>query len=300
MLNAFPGITQSAVTDIEVKQDARVIMAFYTAPDPVDPAALEAYVTDNLAAYKRLAWLLPPRRAADRRERKTPASRIAADVQGQTWSSLISFPTRSALGAISGKPFWIRRLPSARTIRFRSIGIPSNSIPTCRREGMDRREYLEAKFGGQEGAVQAYLPVVEKAKEAGLDINFEGIDRTPNTLDAHRLIHWAGIEDRLFVVDALFKAYFVDGRDIGDPRRSGRYRRFPAAWMPALCCACLPTEEDRRDIVDPRCRCARHGGDVCSYVHRGQPACGFPAHSRQISGSRCWMISWNRNAAQQA
>ncbi len=53
VLNAFPGITQAAVTDIEVKQDARVIMAFYTAPDPVDPAALEDYVTQNLAAYKR-------------------------------------------------------------------------------------------------------------------------------------------------------------------------------------------------------------------------------------------------------
>ena len=53
VLNAFPGITQSAVTDIEVKTDARIIMAFYTAPEPLDPAALEAYVTDNLAAYKR-------------------------------------------------------------------------------------------------------------------------------------------------------------------------------------------------------------------------------------------------------
>jgi acyl-coenzyme A synthetase/AMP-(fatty) acid ligase len=53
VLNAFPGITQAAVTDIEVKQDARVIMAFYTAPEPVDPAALEAYVAENLAAYKR-------------------------------------------------------------------------------------------------------------------------------------------------------------------------------------------------------------------------------------------------------
>jgi len=53
VLNAFPGITQAAVTDIEVKQDARVIMAFYTAPEPVDPASLEAYVAENLAAYKR-------------------------------------------------------------------------------------------------------------------------------------------------------------------------------------------------------------------------------------------------------
>ena len=84
--------------------------------------------------------------------------------------------------------------------------------------GMDRRAYLEAKFGGQEGAVKAYMPVVEHAKAAGLEINFEGIKRTPNTLDAHRLIHWAGIENaQNAVVDALFAAYFQEGRDIGDP-----------------------------------------------------------------------------------
>ncbi|MRU13844.1 DsbA family oxidoreductase [Roseovarius sp. A21] len=94
---------------------------------------------------------------------------------------------------------------------------PFQLNPDMPREGMDRRAYLEAKFGGQEGAVQAYLPVVEKAREAGLNINFEAIERTPNTLDAHRLIHWAGIEDRqMAMAVALFKAYFEDGRDIGD------------------------------------------------------------------------------------
>ena len=83
--------------------------------------------------------------------------------------------------------------------------------------GLDRRAYLEAKFGGKEGAVKAYAPVVEHAEKAGLTINFEAIKMTPNTIDAHRLIHWAGIEQRqTFVVDLLFKAYFVDGRDIGD------------------------------------------------------------------------------------
>ncbi len=82
--------------------------------------------------------------------------------------------------------------------------------------GMDRRAYLEAKFGGKEGAVKAYAPVVEHAEAAGLTINFEGIERTPNTLDAHRLIHWAGIEQKQTqIVDALFEAYFVEGRDIG-------------------------------------------------------------------------------------
>jgi predicted DsbA family dithiol-disulfide isomerase len=83
--------------------------------------------------------------------------------------------------------------------------------------GMDRRAYLEGKFGGQQGAVKAYAPVVEHAENAGLKINFEGMQRTPNTLDAHRLIHWAGIEGRqTAAVSALFRAYFVDTRDIGD------------------------------------------------------------------------------------
>lgn len=83
--------------------------------------------------------------------------------------------------------------------------------------GMDRRAYLEGKFGGKDGAVQAYAPVVENAEKAGLSINFDKMLRTPNTLDAHRLIHWAGIEGRqTAAVSALFKAYFEDGRDIGD------------------------------------------------------------------------------------
>jgi predicted DsbA family dithiol-disulfide isomerase len=84
--------------------------------------------------------------------------------------------------------------------------------------GMDRREYLEHKFGGREGALTAYAPVVEHAERAGLTLNLDRIERTPNTIDAHRLIHWAGVEGRQTPVAlALFRAYFVDGRDIGDP-----------------------------------------------------------------------------------
>ena len=83
--------------------------------------------------------------------------------------------------------------------------------------GMDRRAYLEGKFGGKDGAVKAYAPVVQAAEAAGLSINFEGMKRTPNTIDAHRLIHWAGIEARQsFVVQRLFETYFRDARDIGD------------------------------------------------------------------------------------
>jgi predicted DsbA family dithiol-disulfide isomerase len=96
--------------------------------------------------------------------------------------------------------------------------------------GMDRRDYLEHKFGGREGAVRAYAPVLEHAERAGLTLNFDRIVRTPSTLDAHRLIHWAGIEGRQTPVAlALFRAYFVDGRDIGDPTRSARSRRVRAS-----------------------------------------------------------------------
>ncbi len=94
---------------------------------------------------------------------------------------------------------------------------PFQLNPEMPREGMDRRAYLEGKFGGKEAAVRAYAPVVEHGEKAGLTINFEAMQRTPNTLDAHRLIHWAGIEGRQTeAVDALFDAYFVQARNIGD------------------------------------------------------------------------------------
>ena len=94
---------------------------------------------------------------------------------------------------------------------------PFQLNPEMPDNGMDRRAYLEGKFGGKEAAVKAYAPVVEYAEKLGLNINFEGMKRTPNTLDAHRLIHWAGIEQKQNqAVDALFTAYFVEARDIGD------------------------------------------------------------------------------------
>lgn len=94
---------------------------------------------------------------------------------------------------------------------------PFQLNPEMPPEGMDRRAYLEGKFGGQEKAVKAYMPVIEEAAASGVEINLEAIKRTPNTMNAHRLIHWAGLEGKQSaVVDRLFRAYFVEGRDIGD------------------------------------------------------------------------------------
>jgi predicted DsbA family dithiol-disulfide isomerase len=93
---------------------------------------------------------------------------------------------------------------------------PFQLNPDMPREGMDRGAYLEAKFGGKAEAVAVYARIAEHAEAAGLAIDFGAMRRTPNTIDAHRLIHWAGIEGRQsMVVDALFAAYFMQGRDIG-------------------------------------------------------------------------------------
>ena len=93
---------------------------------------------------------------------------------------------------------------------------PFQLNPDMPADGMDRRDYLEAKFGGKDQAVAVYSRIAEAAEAAGLAIDLGSIARTPNTLDAHRLIHWAGLEGRqTAVVSALFRAYFQEGRDIG-------------------------------------------------------------------------------------
>ena len=94
---------------------------------------------------------------------------------------------------------------------------PYQLNPDMPAEGMERTTYLEAKFGGRAAAAQAYAPVLERAEAEGLNIDFPAIVRTPNTMNAHRLIEWAGAEGRQDAVAmALFRAYFDEGRDIGD------------------------------------------------------------------------------------
>ncbi len=93
---------------------------------------------------------------------------------------------------------------------------PYQLNPDMPREGMDRRQYLETKFGGPERAAEVYGAITEAAEAAELTIDFGAISRTPNTLDAHRMIHWAAVEGHQgAVVDGLFAAYFRDHRDIG-------------------------------------------------------------------------------------
>jgi predicted DsbA family dithiol-disulfide isomerase len=83
--------------------------------------------------------------------------------------------------------------------------------------GMDRRAYLVAKFVGEEAVDRAEAMLIERAAAAGVPMRFDLCRRAVNTIDAHRLIHWAGLEGRQdAVVSGLFAAYFAEGRDISD------------------------------------------------------------------------------------
>lgn len=116
-----------------------------------------------------------------------------------------------------GKAKLDRALEAAPEHPFEIQWRPFQLNPDMPAEGMDRREYLEWKFGGREGAIKVYGEIAKTAEETGLDIAFEKIKRTPNTLNAHRLIRWAQVEEKQSqVVSQLFKRYFREGQDISD------------------------------------------------------------------------------------
>ncbi len=94
---------------------------------------------------------------------------------------------------------------------------PFQLNPDMPKGGLDRKTYLEAKFGGPERATQIYDAIRQAGGGEGIDFAFDKISRTPNTIDSHRLIHWAGeagLQDAL--VEVLFHRYFEEGADIGD------------------------------------------------------------------------------------
>ncbi|MEM1364910.1 MAG: DsbA family oxidoreductase [Pseudomonadota bacterium] len=101
------------------------------------------------------------------------------------------------------------------SVRWRPYQLDATLPP----EGKDRRKYLEDKFGGPERADEIYGRIEKAGKSEKLAFAFDKIAVSPNTLDAHRLIRWAGgvseqMQDK--VVEALFDAFFMQGLHIGD------------------------------------------------------------------------------------
>ncbi|QEL16671.1 DsbA family oxidoreductase [Limnoglobus roseus] len=99
------------------------------------------------------------------------------------------------------------------TVRWHPFELNPNMPP----EGAERRAYRIKKFGSWERSLELDAQVGRAFAGEGLAFNAEQMARTPNTFDAHRIIWLAGekgVQDA--VVEALFKAYFTDGRDLSD------------------------------------------------------------------------------------
>lgn len=95
--------------------------------------------------------------------------------------------------------------------------LPFELNPDMPPSGADRREHYAAKFGDGPRAAHMQQALEEAGRDAGIAFDFHHMKRIPNTRGSHRLIMWAesaGVQNK--IVEALFKAYFLEGRDIGD------------------------------------------------------------------------------------
>ena len=114
--------------------------------------------------------------------------------------------------------------------------------PEMPRGGLPRSEYLTRKYGGEERARRLHAAITEVARQEGLVLRLDLIARTPASLDAHRLVRFAARQGfAREAVEALFSAYFQEGRDIGE-----------AGELAAIAGAIgLPAAEARRFLAGP-------------------------------------------------
>lgn len=126
---------------------------------------------------------------------------------------------------------------------------PFQLNPDMPAEGVDKRQYLAARFGGEDQLDQIHARLAALAKPAGVEMDPDKPNRIPNTLNAHRLIHWAGLEQRQTpVVAALMRAYWRDGRDIGAAEELADIAA-GAGMDRAVVARLLASDADRDDIA---------------------------------------------------
>ena len=101
-------------------------------------------------------------------------------------------------------------------IEFEISWKPYELHPEIPQNGYDKKLYLEQKFGNSYGRQSPYKQIEEIGSSLGFEFNFSKTKRIPNTFNAHRLL-WKAEKDGLQteLSQALFKAYFTDGRDVG-------------------------------------------------------------------------------------
>jgi predicted DsbA family dithiol-disulfide isomerase len=131
------------------------------------------------------------------------------------------------------------------SVRWRPFQLDSTIPPG----GIERRVYLERKFGGAEAIAPTHRRMTEMGAAEGIEYHFERIERSPNTLDAHRAIRWAataGHEEEM--VERLFRAFFSEGLDIGDHAVLSRLAA-EAGLDESVIASRLATDEDREAVA---------------------------------------------------
>jgi predicted DsbA family dithiol-disulfide isomerase len=184
-------------------------------------------------------------------------------------------------------------------LRFTVAWHPFQLNPEMPRKGADRAQYRIAKFGSAERSRQMDERIAETAATVGLEFHLERLTRTPNTLNAHRLIRLAGqkgVQDG--VVEALFEGYFCNGADVGDAEvlahlgTEGGLRREDVVEM-------LAGETGVKEVVAAD-RMARNAGiqGVPSFALQGHVlfSGAVPAEEMAQAFRRAWEILKNKAA----
>lgn len=138
---------------------------------------------------------------------------------------------------------------------------PYQLDPTIPAKGKDRRQYMIDKFGSEERIAEIHERIEGLGKDEGIDFAFDRIKVAPNTLDAHRVIRWAGaagngIQNEL--VRRLFSLNFEQGRNIGDPAVLIDAAR-DSGMDEAVVMTLLPTEADRAEVQNEIATASRMG-----------------------------------------
>ena len=176
---------------------------------------------------------------------------------------------------------------------------PFQLNPDMPAEGADRLKYRIAKFGGLERSRQIDERLTEAAAHVGLEFHLDKITRTPNTVNAHRLIRFAGqkgVQDA--IVEELFEGYFCKGADIGDLKilaDIGAEGGLDRAEVLAM----LESDEGRKEVLAGD-QMARNAGiqGVPSFALQGHVlfSGAVPAEEMANSFRRAWDILKNRAA----
>jgi predicted DsbA family dithiol-disulfide isomerase len=176
---------------------------------------------------------------------------------------------------------------------------PFQLNPEMQPEGVEREKYRIAKFGSLERSRQLDQRITETAATVGLEFHLDRITRTPNTVNAHRLIRLAGKKDMQDgVVEALFEGYFCNGADIGDRQvlatigAEGGLDRDEVLTM-------LAGDDGRKEVLAGD-QMARNAGiqGVPSFALQGHVlfSGAVPAEEMAQTFTRAWEILKNRAA----